>query len=277
MLARQRAQIEQPRLHRLQPRRIEREGSARFGQLILGLGRLVHRAIDRGQGLRQRVMFGREPVEPARRLAQLRQAAVRPLNQSRRIFQLVGEARAFLHRRARFGELGFLPRFGRGRLQLGDRMVQPFAVARGILKISARLGQRIFGSTPAGMRDRRRGGVDPPERIEQGAMAPRVQQAAIVMLAMNLNQGRAQGAQQPRRGGLIVDEGAAAAIGADRAANHERFARLDREVVLGQQRQRGMIGGKLEGRGDTRLRHALPHQPGIRAHAQREAERVEQD
>ena len=73
-------------------------------------------------------------------------------------------------------------------------------------------------------------------------MAARVEQAAIVMLAVDFDEGRAKLAQQPGRDRLIVDEGAAAAVGLDDAADDERLAGLARQPVFVEQGQSGMIG-----------------------------------
>ena len=123
----------------------------------------------------------------------------------------------------------------------------------------------------------RLGGVDPAIGVEQGAVAARVEQAAIVMLAVDLDQQRAELAQQAGRDRLIVDEGAAAAVGLGDAADDERLAGLAVEPVLGEQGQGGMIGRQLEGDADHRLRLAGADQPAVGPHAEREAERVEQD
>ncbi len=108
-------------------------------------------------------------------------------------------------------------------------------------------------------------------------MAARTEQAAIVMLAVHLDQHRAELAQQAERDRLIVDEGAAAAIGADDAADDKRLARLALQAILREQGARRMILRKLEADIDHRLRLPVAHQPAVGAGAEREAERVEQD
>ena len=72
-------------------------------------------------------------------------------------------------------------------------------------------------------------------------MAARVEQAAIVMLAVDLDQHGAELAQQAGRDRLVVDEGAAAAVGLDDAADDQRLARLVRQPVLVEQGQRRMV------------------------------------
>ena len=58
------------------------------------------------------------------------------------------------------------------------------------------------------------------------------QQAAIVMLPVNFNEIAADFAQQRRRTGLIVQKGAAAAVGLDGAADEQRFAILQHDICL---------------------------------------------
>ena len=67
-------------------------------------------------------------------------------------------------------------------------------------------------------------------------MAARVQKAAIIMLAVDLNQMQAHITQQRGRTGLVVDKRLASAIGTNRAADHQRLSVLDRNIVLGKQR-----------------------------------------
>ena len=95
-------------------------------------------------------------------------------------------------------------------------------------------------------------------------MAAGVEQAAIVMLAVDLDQQRAELAQQRDRSRLVVDERAAAAVGADDSADDERLARLARQAVLGEQAERGMIRRQVEADADDRLRLAVAHQARCR-------------
>ena len=85
------------------------------------------------------------------------------------------------------------------------------------------------------------------------------------MLAVNLDQGRAELPQQTGRRGLIVDEGAAAAVGLDETANDERFARLAGKTVLVEQGPGGMAVGDFEGDGDDRLRLSVADEAAVGA------------
>ena len=77
---------------------------------------------------------------------------------------------------------------------------------------------------------------------------------------------------------LVVDEGAAAAVGLDDAADDQRLAGLAVEPVLGEQ------GAAPDGRAarsklavTTACACAVPDQPAVGAGAERQAERIEQD
>jgi hypothetical protein len=218
-----------------------------------------------------------EPVEPAGGLPQSCQRAVRSFELRGHRLQLAGELRALLHRRARLGERGFFAGLGRKGGQLRNGMLQPFAVAIRLFQFGRGLIEPCLGIAPAFIGRRDPFGVELAERIEQGAVAARVEQAAIVMLAMDLDQAGADEAQQPGGRGLIVDVGPAAAIGPDHPANHERFARIGVEPAIGEDGEGRMVAGRIETRGDGRLRGALPHEPGIGARTERQAQRIQQN
>ena len=277
MLARQRPQFEQPRLHRFQPVRIKRHVAQRRRQPVFGLRCLDHRPVHRRQRLRQHRMFRGQPVQPARCLPQIGQRAVRSVEMIADRGQIVRQPRALLHRAAFLGQRLLLARLRAERGQFGHRMLQPFPVAFGRLQLGPGRRQRRFGRAPCTVRGAQRTRIDPSEHVEQIAVPLGVQQAAIVMLAVNLHQHRADLAQQPGGGGLIVDAGAAAAVGLHDPADHHRFAGLDLEPVLRQQRERTVVGAQIEGGRHHRLRRALPHQPAFGALAQRQPQRIEQD
>ncbi|KAK0348634.1 hypothetical protein LTR94_036419, partial [Friedmanniomyces endolithicus] len=101
-------------------------------------------------------------------------------------------------------------------------MVEIVAIARGRCDRLARLRQIGSSAAPGGMSGGDRLRLATAIGVEQGAMATGVEQAAIVMLAVDLDQRTAQIAQQRGGTGLVVDEGAAAAVGLDRAADQQR-------------------------------------------------------
>src|SRR3546814_17763851 len=65
------------------------------------------------------------------------------------------------------------------------------------------------------------------------------------------------------------EEGAAAAIGLQGAADQQRLARLQRDLVIGEQRrERRVRRGRGEAGGHLRLVGALPHQRAVGARAE---------
>jgi hypothetical protein len=102
-----------------------------------------------------------------------------------------------------------------------------------------------------------------------------IDQGAGVVLAMDLDQRRAQLLQRLDADRLVVDEGAGAAVGELHAAQDQRLVGCDFDAVG--QPPRGMAGRHLEHRGDLPLLRALTHQRGVAARAQRQREGVEQD
>src|SRR3546814_17264687 len=68
--------------------------------------------------------------------------------------------------------------------------------------------------------------------VQQLAMGLRVEQAALVELALDLDQQVGKLAQQRRRGGLVVHVGAAAAILREHAAQQQQVLGLD--ALLGE-------------------------------------------
>ena len=72
-------------------------------------------------------------------------------------------------------------------------------------------------------------------------MAARVEQAAVVMLAVDLDQAVGDVAKQRGGNARPAGEGAAAAVGLERPADQQRLARLGLDALLGQQREGGMV------------------------------------
>ena len=109
-------------------------------------------------------------------------------------------------------------------------------------------------------------------------MAARIDQAAIVVLAMQFHQSPRNFAQQRDANRLIVDKCHAAAIGLHAAAQDQGFARFDFHIGIGQRiannrRQRR----EFERCGNAGLIRASPNQPGIRPIAQHQAQGIQQD
>src|SRR5204862_3030266 len=117
--------------------------------------------------------------------------------------------------------------------------------------------------------------VEPGEGVERGAVRRNVEQAVLLHLSLNLDQGLAEPPQQRHRGRLVIDEGTAATVGTDAAAQGQHV--LVVEPLLGEDRMSSVALGQVERGGDRRLRRAAAYRARIGPGAEREAERVDQD
>ena len=112
------------------------------------------------------------------------------------------------------------------------------------------------------------------KRIQQAAMGRRIEQAAIIGLAMHFQQQSAKILEQPHADRLVIDEGARFSIGGKTAAQHDLA--LMRHRLLLEQRAGAMIGTGIEHCGGGALRRAGPHRRAAAA-AHGKAQRVQQN
>ena len=113
------------------------------------------------------------------------------------------------------------------------------------------------------------------KRIEQAPMRGRIHQRALVVLAMDLDQGYSQRLQRLRAERLIIGEGARAAIGKLHAPQNELV--FSRKFVLRHQRAHRVCRRQLERRRHLPVLCALTHQRSVAARPERKREGVEQD
>ena len=102
-----------------------------------------------------------------------------------------------------------------------------------------------------------------------------VDESALVMLTVNLDQDRPERAQHLDADRLIVDEGARATVGELRPP-HDQFI-FAHKVIVDQHAARRMIFGDVKGGDHLAMLGTLAHQSGIAAGAERQREGVEQD
>jgi hypothetical protein len=102
-----------------------------------------------------------------------------------------------------------------------------------------------------------------------------IDQAARFELALDFDQRFADLTQQADAGRLIVDEGAAASVCAQRPAQHHLAARIV-EPLFGQQRVSRMVRRDIEYGRDHRALGAVTDQPAFGPRAQRQPQRIEQ-
>ena len=181
-----------------------------------------------------------------------------------------GELLAVLQEGALLGQGGLFAGLGIQGLQLGDGMTQEVLVLPGLLELRLLLALKLHRRAPGlpGGGDLRGRRLQAAGGVEQVAMGPGIQEAALLEVAMDLDQALAQAAQQADRDRLVVHEGPAAAVGAEVAAQDQK-AVLGRQAVLRQQPVELPRIGDVEGGGHRRLPAACPQQAGVGPAAQR--------
>ena len=115
----------------------------------------------------------------------------------------------------------------------------------------------------------------PGEGIEQLPVGRGIDQRALVVLAVDLDQRSTNGLERLHADRLVVDEGAGAAVGELHAAQDHLAGIV--EAVFGKDLRGRMALGHVEGGGDLALLHAMADQPGVAAAAERQREGIEQD
>ena len=115
------------------------------------------------------------------------------------------------------------------------------------------------------------------EGVEQFAVGRRVEEAALLALALDLGKIVAELAQQPDACRLVIDKGAAAAVGGDDAAQHDRAGEIGRDAGLVENGRGGMIAADRELGGDGGLLGAGADKARIGAAAERQRQRIHQD
>ncbi len=102
-----------------------------------------------------------------------------------------------------------------------------------------------------------------------------IRQGPVVVLAVDLDQRRPDGAQDLHADRLVVDEGAGAPV-RDLDPAQDQVA-LGVDVGGGREHAGRMVGGHVEHRRDLALRLALAHQAAVAAAAERQREGIEED
>ena len=161
--------------------------------------------------------------------------------------------------------------------QLLDRVAQPVGLALRALDVGAVRGQLLLARAAIlpQPRHRRRLAIEVAKGIEQPAMGRGVDQRAVVVLAVDLDQRRAERPQRLHAHRLVVDEGAGAAVGELHAPQDQLVVGLD--AVVGDQRAHRMVARQLERRRHLPLLRAMAHQRGVAARAERQREGIQQD
>ena len=179
--------------------------------------------------------------------------------------QIILDPRRRLHLAAGVGQPFLLARLDPQRIDLANREIEPFAIA-------IRLGERLpsfgqLGLERASLCPRRfdRARIELAERVEQGAVALGVEQAAIVVLAVNFDRRPGNVAQQRGRNRGAPSKGAAAAIGLERSPEQQGLARIALDPLFAKRGKGGVAARKVDLGADAGRRLARTDQPGIGA------------
>ncbi|MEY9230287.1 hypothetical protein ABIF78_002610 [Bradyrhizobium japonicum] len=156
-------------------------------------------------------------------------------------------------------------------------MAQIVRLARGALHGGAVLFQRGAGRAARVPERFDRGDVlfEPGKGVEQAAVGGGIDQRALVMLAVDLDQGATDRLQRLHADRLVVDERAGAAVGELHPAENHLAGII--QAVLGQNPHRRVIFGDIEDGGDLPLLRAMAHEAGVAAAAERQRKGIEQD
>jgi hypothetical protein len=159
---------------------------------------------------------------------------------------------------------------------------QQIAILRRLEQTRARRAQRILAPAPTVPGRSHSPGIDPRRpphiAVEQGAMPTRIDQAAIVMLAVDFHKKGRNVAQQRHADRAIIDIGLRSAIGLQLTPQDQRLARLDLHPRIAQRighhrsQRLWLKAGRHAGHAFART-----DQPQIGPRAQHQPQRIEQD
>ena len=169
------------------------------------------------------------------------------------------------------------PSFGFSGFEFVGGVAQIVRLARGAFHAGAMRVERGVGGAPRLPQrlQRRDLFLQPGKGVEQLPVRRGVDQRALVMLAVDLDQDRADRFQGLHADRLVVDEGAGAAVGKLHAAKNH-FAGIV-EAVFGKDLCGRMALGDVESGRHLALLRAMAHQARIAAAAERQRESIEQD
>src|SRR4051794_28239733 len=156
-------------------------------------------------------------------------------------------------------------------------MAQPVRLAPRLLDARTMGRDRFLGVGPRRPRAVDRRGVLLKTRIsiEQPPVRRDIDERALVMLAMDLDERAAQRFEDLHAHRLVVHEGARASVRELHAAQDQ--AVLGADAVLGKRRERRMLRLDVKRRGHLPLLGALAHEARVAAAAERKRESIEQD
>ena len=156
-------------------------------------------------------------------------------------------------------------------------MPQPVRLAPRALDLGAvRLGLRLLRAAFAPQAlDLARLRFEAAKGIEQAPVRRRIDQRALIMLPVNLDQRSANGLHGLHAHRLVIDEGAGPAVRKLHAAQNQFV--LGWNAVLIDQRANRMVFREIERRRHLALLGAMPNQRNVAARTERKRKRIKQD
>ena len=156
-------------------------------------------------------------------------------------------------------------------------MAQEIGLLAGLLDAVAMLlqGGARLAHLPRGLGDGLDLGGEAAEGVEDGPVRDGIDQGAVVVLAMDLDQGRADGLEHLDAHRLVVDEGAGAPVRHLDAAQDQ--VPVDVDIGLRRDPAGRMVEGTVEHGRDLALVLAMAHEAAVAAPAEGQGEGIEQD
>ena len=193
VLARRGTQREQPLLDALELARIVVGGRERRLEMRARLVERGERGVERlHRRLDQRRRMRGAALEPPHRRRQRRHRRLRAGDRVMRLAQVARDLLDLHHGGAPLGERGFFRRLRAEPAQFLDRMAQPVGLALRALDVGAMRGKLLLAGAAfvPQPRDRPRLVVEVAKGVEQPAVGRGVDQRAVVVLAVDLDQRR---------------------------------------------------------------------------------------
>jgi hypothetical protein len=244
----------------------------------LRVGKLVQRLVEQFDGLFQQARrLVALALQPAHQRGDQRHGRGIAVQEIARLADVAGDALGLHHAGADFRQRLLLAVLRREHFQFLDGGAQVIGLAGGGLHLLAVAAQRAFGFFPLVIERSDIGGrlAETAEGIEQQAVRIRVDQRAVVVLAVDFHEKLAGLPHELHGNRLVVDIGLGAPVGGLLAAEDEVAVVV--YAVVAEQRPDRMIARHVEHGRHLPALDAVAHQRTVAAPAERQRKTVEED